>query len=80
MKKISIETLCKKVFLSRSTFLRTFKEICHTSPTEYLIKYRCEKAIDMLSNTDCSKTPVAQSCGFYDLSHMNRNLNKYLKN
>lgn len=77
--KISIDILCKKVFLSRSTFLRAFKEICHTSPMEYLIKYRCEKAVEMLSDSDCSKTTIAQSCGFYDLSHMVRNIKKYCK-
>ncbi len=75
--KMTIDTLCEKVFLSRSTFLRAFKEICHTSPMEYLNRYRCEKAMDMLSNTDCSKTTIAQNCGFYDLSHMIRNLKKY---
>lgn len=75
--KISIDTLCKKVFLSRSTFLRAFKEICHTSPMEYLAKYRCEKAMDMLANTDYSKTLIAQNCGFYDLSHMVRALKKH---
>lgn len=78
--KISIDTLCKKVFLSRSTFLREFKKICNTSPMEYLIKYRCEKAIDMLANTDCSKTLIAQNCGFYDLSHMMATLKKYKRN
>lgn len=75
--KITIDTLCKKEFLSRSTFLRAFKQLCHTSPMEYLAKYRSEKAIDLLTNTNCSKTVVAQNCGFYDLSHMMRVIKKY---
>lgn len=77
--KITINILCEKVFLSRSTFIRAFKEICHISPMEYLIKYRCKKAITMLSETECSKTTIAQNCGFYDLSHMIRHLNNYFE-
>lgn len=77
--KITIDTLCKKEFLSRSTFLRAFKGICGISPIEYLIRYRCEKAVDMLTNTGCSKTLVAQNCGFSDLSHMMRTLKAHGK-
>lgn len=77
--KITIDILCKKVFLSRSTFLRAFKEICQISPMEYLKKYRCEKAMEMLNSADCSKTMVAQNCGFYDLSHMMHALKQYGK-
>lgn len=72
--KITIDTLCKEVFLSRSTFLRNFKTVCGTSPMEYLSNYRCKKAIEQLGFDNCSKTEVAHDCGFYDLSHMERML------
>lgn len=63
--------------MSRSTFLRSFKELCNISPTEYLNNYRCEKAAEMLATHKYSKTAVAHSNGFYDLSHMERMLKKY---
>ena len=75
--KISIESLCQKTFLSRSTFLRSFKRVCSISPTEYLNRYRCKKAIEQLECHNYSKTEVAHNCGFYDLSHMDRILKKY---
>lgn len=77
--KITIEDLCKIAFLSRSTFLRSFNSVCGVSPIEYLNSYRCKKAIELLSSLDFSKTEAAHSCGFYDLSHMERMLKKYNK-
>ena len=74
--KITIDTLCKKVYLSRSTFLRSFAQMCGEPPMEYLQKYRCRKAEDMIKNTEFSKTEIAHLCGFYDLSHMERIINK----
>ena len=75
--KITIDTLAKEVFLSRSTFLRYFYNICGTSPIEYLNNYRCKKAIELMETKKFSKTEIAHNCGFYDLSHMERMLKKY---
>ena len=75
--KITIETLCNMTFLSRSTFLRSFKAVCGISPIEYLNRYRCNKAIEQLDSVNCSKTEIANNCGFYDLSHMERTLKNY---
>lgn len=74
--KITIESLCKMAFLSRSTFLRSFQNICGFTPIEYLNRYRCHKALEMLEKNTLPKTEIAQSCGFYDLSHMQRMLKK----
>lgn len=75
--KITIDILCKETFLSRSTFLRSFKAVCRVSPMEYINNYRCRKAIEQLDSVNCSKTEIAHNCGFYDLSHMERMLKKY---
>lgn len=74
--KITVELLCKRVYLSRSTFLRNFQAICQCTPMQYLAKYRCQKALDMLNNSPYSKTQIAHSCGFYDLSHMEKTIKK----
>lgn len=34
--KITVDSLCDSVYLSRSTFLRSFREICGTTPAVYL--------------------------------------------
>lgn len=72
--KITVETLCEKSFLSRSTFLRSFSQMCGCTPIKYLNSYRCKKALEMLENTSMSKTAIANACGFYDLSHLERAL------
>lgn len=72
--KITVESLSKRVFLSRSTFLRNFGAVCGCSPTEYLKRYRVSKAVDMLKNSTASKTDIAHFCGFYDLPHMIRSI------
>lgn len=78
-RKIAIEDLCGEVYLSRSTFLRHFQAVCGTSPIEYLNDYRCKTALQQLESSRYSKTEIAHNCGFYDLSHMERSLKKYLK-
>lgn len=78
MDKITIDLLCKKSFLSRSTFLRSFNNVCGCTPMEYVNSYRCKKALEMIDSTCFSKTEIAHSCGFYDLSHMERTVKKLL--
>ena len=46
------------------------------SPIEYLNQYRCKKAAEQLIVSRYTKTEIAHSCGFYDLSHMERMLKK----
>ena len=70
--RITVKLLAEKAFLSRSTFLRSFYAICNCTPSQYLNEYRRKKAMEMMENTDLSKTVIAHSCGFYDLSHMER--------
>ena len=77
--KITIDTLCKLTFLSRSTFLKNFESICNCTPSHYLNSYRAKKAEEMLSNHMFSKTYIAHACGFYDLSHMERTLKQFNK-
>ena len=74
--KITIPELAKRVFLSRSTFLRSFNAVCGCSPIEYLNQYRVKKAIELMNQSAMSKTEVAHACGFYDLSHMERSFKK----
>jgi len=70
--KLTIKLLAEKAFLSRSTFLRSFYNICGTTPVKYINEYRRKKALEMMENTKLSKTEIANVCGFYDLSHMQR--------
>ena len=76
--KIPLELLCKICYLSRSTLLRAFEAICGCSPLYYHQKYRAKKAVSMIESSDYTKTRIAHLCGYYDLSHMERCIEKYL--
>ena len=77
--KLTVPTLAERVFLSRSTFIRSFNSVCGTSPTEYIRRYRTEKAAELSRLSRLSKTDIAHLCGFYDLSHMERTLKNKIK-
>lgn len=76
-KKITVEILCEISFFSRSSIFRYFKNTFGCTPMEYVNRYRCEKALEMLENNKFSKTYIAQCCGFYDLSHMERTIKHF---
>ena len=72
--KITLKQLCEVSFMTRSTLLRQFSAVCGCSPSHYLICYRLKQAMELMENTNRKKTDIAVSCGFYDLSHMEREL------
>ena len=71
-KKITINLLANRLYLSKSTFLRHFQSICGCSPMEYLREYRLKEALGLLENSTLSKSEIASFCGFYDLSHLEK--------
>lgn len=72
--KLTVDELAKRVFLSRSTFIRSFQEVCNISPTEYIRIYRKNKAIEYLKKGNMKKAEIARLCGYYDIAHMNRSI------
>ena len=75
--KITIDLLSQVSYMSRSTFQRSFFAMCKCTPMEYVNRYRCKQALDMLDTSSSSKTEIAHCCGFYDLSHMERTIRHF---
>ena len=73
-KKITIETLLKRVYMSRSTFLRSFAEVTGVTPLQYISRYRLDKALLLLEDKALSKSEVARLCGYYNSAHLDRAL------
>ncbi len=70
--KITIADLVKIAKLSRSAYIRKFKEICKMPPSSYVAKRRIEAAENMLVNTQLSITEIAYRTGFYDSAHFSK--------
>lgn len=67
----SIAELASACDLSRSYFMKAFKETFGKTPYRWLLEYRVAKARDLLLS-DHSIVDIASICGFADQSHLTR--------
>ena len=67
--KITIDDLLQIAHMSRTSYIKKFKDICKMSPATYITKIRAESAAVMLVNTSMSVSEIAYRTGFYDASH-----------
>lgn len=58
--------------VSRSHFIRGFKDVTGVTPYQWRLHQRIERARDLLVGTRLPLADVAISCGFSDQSHMTR--------
>ena len=72
--KILLEDLMAVANMSRPTLHRHFKAITQMTPKQYILKLRLSAVRDQLSRHAESKTQIAQKYGFFDTSHMNKQL------
>lgn len=68
--RISLQEIANKGNVSKSTCNNLFKSCTGYTPTEYLIRYRIDKAMELLQNTDDSISTISGKCGFNSPSYM----------
>ncbi|HCW20166.1 AraC family transcriptional regulator [Achromobacter sp.] len=68
----SIADIAEACGLSRSYFIKAFRQTVGTTPHRWLLEQRVQKAQDLLRAPGRSITDVAQLCGFADQAHMTR--------
>jgi len=66
---ISINDICKLIYLSPCHFKRVFKEQTGQTPYQYLVRVRLEKAKEILREKDYSIEEAARLCGFVNSGH-----------
>ena len=66
---ITIEEICREVYISPAHFERIFKYHTGQSPHQYLIAIRIQRAKEMLKREDLTIEEAARRCGFINLSH-----------
>ena len=74
--KLSVEILSKYLNISPATLNRRFRNNMNTSTAEFVLRCRIERAKELIEQKNHSKAEIAQMCGFYDASHMNKYVEK----
>lgn len=69
---ISNNDLIELLGCSESVLLRSFKQVVGTSPMQFLMNYRIQKAAELLITTDLKSCDIATSCGFHDISYFTK--------
>lgn len=69
---ISLEALAQNCNMSVSTFQREFEKEFHSSPVQWMMNRRLEKALHLIKTTDDSITDIALICGFESYVHFSR--------
>ena len=68
-KDVTLEDMSAVAGFSCKYFCKFFKDMTGTTPINYLLTYRIERAARKLLGSDLSVTQIAFDCGFNDLSY-----------
>ena len=69
---LSNDVLAQMSHISESYLRKQFHRQYHTTPKQYILELRLQKAKLLLSDTHCSVTEVAEACGFSSVYHFCR--------
>jgi AraC-like DNA-binding protein len=70
--EITLDEIAAIGRMSRSKCSRMFRRYLGKSPIEHVQKYRLEKSVFLLKNTDLQFSEIASVCGFNQQSYFNR--------
>ena len=74
---VTLIHLADMACMNTSYFCRYFKQVIGLSPIHYILRYRIDKAKEMLLNTSCSITEVSSQVGFSSQSYFNLTFKKF---
>ena len=69
MEKISLEDIARAGNVGKTLCAKLFKKYVSKTPGEYLIFYRIQKSIELLTDTNMSTTEISYATGFSSASH-----------
>jgi len=70
--EISLDSICKLVYVNRTTLTRKFKARTRRSPIDYLLHYRLNIACELLTHSKLSISKIAEMTGFKYESYFTR--------
>jgi transcriptional regulator GlxA family with amidase domain len=71
--------LAGKLGVSRAQLHRRVKEACNSTPAEVIIRFRLERAAQMLAQQTGNVAEVAYAVGFKNLSHFAKRFREHLR-
>ena len=75
---LTIPELARHLHISSSTLTKQFKTYIGTSPAHYILLKKVEHAVFLLKSTTQSCDTIAETCGFYDATHLYKVFIKFL--
>lgn len=69
---ITLDDIAASVLISKSGALKLFARFLHTSPVAYLVRYRLQRAANLLVSTEKTIVVIAQETGFSDSAYFCR--------
>lgn len=74
-----LDDIARIACMSKSNLLSVFKEATGSSPIDYLIRIRLQKAAEMLASTSLNISEISPECGFADSNYLTRQFRKIYK-
>ncbi len=69
---VTLADISAAASISRSEAGRCFAAYLHMPPIEYLVRYRLEKACELLADSSLPIQEISQACGFHSTSYFTR--------
>ena len=66
---VTLEEVAASGMISKSSAQKLFAQYLHTSPIEYLIRYRLQQATKLLTSTEKTVTEISQEVGFREIAY-----------
>lgn len=76
--QVSLQDICHKFSLNRTTLNSLFKEATNKTVIEYLLHLRLERAQELLTTTDMNISEISNQTGFTDPSYFSRSFKSKL--
>lgn len=67
--KVNLDDIANAAHISKGECCRIFKRLYHMTPFQYLVLYRLNRSIELLTDTDYSIAQIAQHVGFCSSSY-----------
>lgn len=75
--RISLDDLASILHMNKNYFCKYFKSALGKTPVTYINEYRCEKAAELLHNTDLKIIDISSMAGFDNVSYFIRTFREF---